>query len=79
MLSSNNSIIDPEAKVQIYLGLMDDLANALRSHDTSDLSDEALQPIRAITSRLETFSSFFNGLDEERRNYLFGKYGVELQ
>ena len=42
MLSGNNSIIDPEAKVQIYLGLMDDLANALRSHDTSDLSDEAL-------------------------------------
>jgi len=59
LLSSNNSIIDPEAKVQIYLGLMDDLANALRSHDTSDLSDEALQPIRAITSRLEIFFIIF--------------------
>jgi hypothetical protein len=31
---------------------MDDLANALRSHDTTDLSDEALQPISFITSRL---------------------------
>jgi hypothetical protein len=56
VLSGNNSIID--AEVQIYLGLIDDLANALRSHGTSDLSDEALQPIRAITSRLEIFSSF---------------------
>ena len=43
---------------------MDDLANALRSHDTTDLSDEALQPIRFITSRLEGFSLFFNALDE---------------
>ena len=59
MLSGNNSIIDPDAEVQIYLGLMDDLANALRSHDTSDLSDEALQPIRAITSRLEIFFIIF--------------------
>jgi hypothetical protein len=58
---------------------MNDLANALRGHDTTDLSDEALQPIRFITSRLEGFSLFFNALDEEDRNYLFGKYGVELQ
>ena len=57
MLSGNNSIID--AEVQIYLGLIDDLANALRSHDTSDLSDEALRPIRAITSRLEIFFIIF--------------------
>ena len=38
---------------------MDDLANALWSHDTTDLSDEALHPIRFITSRLEGFSTLW--------------------
>ena len=43
---------------------MDDLANALWSHDTTELSDEALQPIGFITSRLEGLSLFFTALDE---------------
>jgi hypothetical protein len=69
-------IVDSDANVQIYLSLMDDLANAL---NTDDLSANSLDEITAITSRLETFAGFFNGLDEAGRNYLFGKYGVELR
>ncbi len=76
---TSDSIIDPDANVQIYLSLMDDLANALRSSNTEDLSADSLDEITEITSRLETFSGFFNGLDEAGRNYLFGKYGVELR
>ncbi len=76
---TSDSIIDPDAHVQMYLSLMDDLANALRSSNTEDLSADSLDEIKEITSRLETFSGFFNGLDEAGRNYLFGKYGVELR
>ena len=71
-----DSIIDPDAQVQIYLSLMDDLANAL---NTDDLSADSLDEITEITSRIETFSGFFNGLDEAGRNYVFGKYSVELR
>lgn len=79
VLSGNDAITDPDAEVQTYLDLMDQLATALRAHDATDLSDEGLQPIRLLTSRLETFSPFFSGLDEEGQNYLFTKYGVELR
>ncbi len=78
-LSNNGAITDPDAEVRIYLDLIDKLAIALRAHDTTGLSDEGLQPIRALTSRLETFTPFFSGLDEEGQNNLFGKYDVELR
>lgn len=73
------SIVDPEGKVHQYLDLMDRLGFALRSSDTTDLSVDALEPITAITSQLEGFSDFFNGLDEKGRNYVFGDFGVELR
>jgi len=71
-----DSTIDPDVTVQIYLSLMDDLANAL---NTDDFSGDSLDEITEIASRLETFSGFFNGIDEAGRNYLFGKYSVELR
>ena len=73
------SIVDPEGKVQQYLDLMDQLAGALRSSDTTDLSPVALEPITAITNQLEGFSEFFGNLDETGRDYVFGEFGVELR
>ena len=51
------SVVDPEGNVQRYLDLMDQLAGALRSSDTTDLSPAALEPITAITSQLEGFQT----------------------
>ncbi len=73
------SVVDPEGKVEQYLDLMDQLALALRSSDTTDLSAASLEPITSITSQLEGFSDFFNGLDEKGRNHVFGDFGVELR
>ena len=73
------SVVDPEGNVQRYLDLMDQLAGALRSSDTTDLPPAALEPITAITSQLEGFSDFFGDLDEKGRNYVFGDFGVELR
>ena len=42
---------------------------------------DSIKPVQRSSSSLTvspTFSGFFNGLDEAGRNYLFGKYGVEL-
>jgi len=79
VVALTGSETDHDAEVQIYLELMDSLANALRSSDTNDLSAEALQPITQIASRLEGFTQFFADLDEEQKNYVYGTYGVELQ
>ena len=73
------SVVDPEGRVQTYLALMDQLATALKSMDTTDLSADALDPITEITDDLEDYSEFFNGLNETGRNYVFGTYGVELR
>ncbi len=48
-----DSTIDPDVTVQIYLSLMDDLANAL---NTDDLSADSLDEITHITSRIENIS-----------------------
>ena len=52
------SVVDPEGRVQTYLALMDQLATALRSMDTTDLSADALDPITEITDDLEDYSEF---------------------
>ena len=78
-LTGSGSETDHDSEIQVYLGLMDSLETALRTSDTNDLSAESLAPITQIASRLEGFTQFFAGLDEEQKNYVYGTYGVELQ
>lgn len=68
-----------EARIEAYLTLMDKLATALRSIDTTDRSCDSLIPITEIATQLEGYTGFFQGLDDKEKNGLFGKYGVDLR
>ena len=70
--------VDPDAKVQAYLALMNELAMALRRVVTSVDQQGSIDQVLVIASQLEEYVGFFAALDEEHMSKLLTTYGEQI-
>ena len=69
---------DPDAEVQAYLALMDELAVALRQVVASEAQQGSINQVLDIADRLEEYMVFFAALDEEHLSQLLTTYSEQI-